>query len=112
MVQDIKGYSSVDGLNATVVPHRIPPHVPFSMAPSKEAGMLGDSSAAENVFLTIDDVFILIILLSQLIVIRLSFNKGGKCGPVNEDGVPVLIEVPWVSAALRGGTHVRRFGGN
>ena len=45
-----QGYSSVDGLNATVVPHRIPPHVPFSRAPSKEAGMLEDLSAAENVF--------------------------------------------------------------
>ena len=55
-----QGYSSVDDLNATVVPHRIPPHVPFSMAPSKEAGMLEDSSAADNVFITIDDIFILI----------------------------------------------------
>lgn len=64
-----QGYSSVDGLNATVVPHRIPPHVPFSMAPSKEAGMLEDLSAAENVFYDCN-VFFLIILLSQLIIIN------------------------------------------
>ena len=63
-----QGYSSVDGLNATVVPHRIPPHVPVSMAPSKEAGMLEDLSAAENVFTIV--TFFFIILLSQLIIIN------------------------------------------